>query len=217
MFINLSNEADWLEARKNYLTGSEAGSYCRVNKYNPVANLNLWEEKVGLREREDISGKPAVRFGKEAEAYLRNLFLLMNPQFDCRYDQFGLWVSDEHPFMAATLDGLLTDRETGDIWIYEGKTGTVRNSEDLKAWRDGDIPINYYCQECHQMICVPRAVGVITFALIRKEWDPEESHLFCIRIRRDEVMDDIEDVLLCATEMHEAIVSKTRPAVVLGL
>ena len=217
MFVDYPNEQAWLEARKNYLAASEAGSYCKVNKYDPAANLHLWERKLGLRQPDDLSGNPAVIFGKNAEAHLRQLFLLMHPEFDCRYDQYGLWISDKYPFMSATLDALLTDRETGEVWIYEGKTGTVRNGEDLKAWRDGDIPINYYAQECHQLICVPEAVGVITFAMIRKEWDPEESLLLESRIRRKDIEEDIEDVLQCAEEMHQAIVTKTRPSVTLSL
>lgn len=217
MLVNCSNESEWKQTRLMYLTASDAANYCGLNPYDDNGKLKLWEEKTGLKQRPDISGKEAVRFGKNAEQYLRELFLLMNPQYDCQYDQYGLWVCDKLPFMAATLDGLLVDRETGEVWILEIKTGKVRRISDMEGWQEGSIPIQYWCQECHQMICVPKAVGVITFALINVEGNPSQSYIFTVRNTRLGHEDDIAEVRDCATDMWNLIQTKTRPSVVLSI
>ena len=217
MFIDFPDRESWLDGRQDYLTASAATNYCGLNPYDQNGMLMLWEEKTGLRKSPDIGDRPSVRFGKEAEEHLRALFMLMHPEFECRYDQFGLWISDKHPFMAATLDGLLTHRDTGEVWIWECKTGTVHKASDFDDWRNGVIPINYWCQECHQMICVPQAKGVVTFAHIRKEWDPCESHLFTIWNTRQGNESDIAAIEEKAVSMWELIQTKTRPAVVMSL
>ena len=217
VFLDCENNEKWLEERQKYLTGSNAANYCDLNSYDHDGRLHYWEEKMGLRTRPDLSGKPAVQFGKQAEEHLRELFLLMHPEYECRYDQYGLWIPKRYPFMAATLDGLLTHRTTGEKWIWECKTGTVHDGEALQNWRNGDIPINYYLQECHQMICVPEAVGVITFALIRTEWNPNESYVFCFETRRCDIEDDIEETIRDAKDFQELLDKHKRPESTLSL
>ena len=45
--------------------------------------------KTGLRQTEDISEKPYVKYGTEAEKYLRSLFQLDFPEYEVNYDQYG--------------------------------------------------------------------------------------------------------------------------------
>lgn len=215
MFVDCKNETDWIKQRLSYLTASDAGNYCGINPFDKQGTLHLWEEKTGLRKRPDISSHPSVIYGKKAEPHLRDLFVLMNNEWELlRYDEFGLWVCDEHPFMAATLDGLIANT-AGEIWILEIKTATVRSGEDLRNWRNGEIPGNYWVQELHQMICVPQAAGAITFAHVRTEWNPDESYLITVAHRRDEqdVQDDMPWVLSKALDMQRMITDRERPAV----
>ena len=221
MFRECRDEAEWKKARTMYLTASDAANYCGINPFDNQGQLKLWEEKTGLKARPDISNKGAVQYGKKAEQYLRNLFLLMYARYGWefyRYDQYGLWVSDEHPFMAATLDCMVKDSKQ-DIWDLEVKTTTVHNGEALKAWRGGELPINYWVQEIHQMICAPMVVGAITFAHVMTEWNPDESYLITTFHRRDEqdVKDDMPWVLEKAIEMNEMITTKRRPNVVIKI
>ena len=51
----LSSREKWLEARSNYIGGSDASAVIGLNPYK--TNLELWQEKNGLVQPEDISGK----------------------------------------------------------------------------------------------------------------------------------------------------------------
>ena len=102
------------------------------------SNVQLWEEKTGITEPEDISDKEAVRFGKESEAAIRRLFELDFPQFHVDYDEFGMKANEpDCPFIFATLDGELTD-QTGRKGILEIKTTEIRRSIDWKKMERAD-------------------------------------------------------------------------------
>ncbi len=65
----LGSREEWLQARKNHIGGSDASACVGVNPYK--SNVDLWEEKTGLRQPEDISGKDYVIYGTRAEGHLR--------------------------------------------------------------------------------------------------------------------------------------------------
>ena len=59
-----NSRKEWLEARKSCVGGSDAAAIIGLSPYK--SNVDLWEEKVGLRKPEDISDKPYVRYGNDA-------------------------------------------------------------------------------------------------------------------------------------------------------
>ena len=63
-----------MEERKKGIGASDAACVLGRNPYK--TNVELWEEKTGIRQSEDISDKPHVKYGTEAEQYLRELFRL---------------------------------------------------------------------------------------------------------------------------------------------
>lgn len=102
----VDNRTDWLKARRKGIGGSDAASVLGISPWK--SNVQLWEEKTGIAEPEDISDKEAVRFGKESEAAIRRLFELDFPQFHVDYDEFGMKANEpDCPFIFATLDGEL--------------------------------------------------------------------------------------------------------------
>lgn len=216
MLIDCTNEKEWLKKRLQYLAASESASYCGVNPYEPDGMIRLWEEKTGLRERADISGKASVAFGKKAEEHIRAIFMLRHPEYELEYHQFGLYVSDEYPFMAATLDGLLHNKLDGTEATLEIKTATVQNGKGLDVWRTGELPIHYWTQEIHQQVCKP-TTGTWTVALVMLNWDPNTSYFFEIFHDRSEFAEDMPKLIDCAKEMHRLITTKTRPSTVIRL
>ena len=52
---------DWLKARQGRIGGSDAAAILGMNPYK--TNVQLWEEKTGRRQHEDISEKPYVKYG----------------------------------------------------------------------------------------------------------------------------------------------------------
>ena len=213
MFINCSSEQEWLAQRINYLTASDAGNYTGYNPYDPNGKLHLWEEKVGLRKRADIGSKPAVQFGKRAEDHIRALFLLQHPEYTLQYDQYGLYVSDEHPFMAATLDGLLLNNENAQHEILEIKTATVHDGKALLDWERGRIPLNYWCQILHQSECVKWACGIWVVALVRMEWNENEAAFLMhhFDVRDEEFIEDRREITKAAADMWQLIKARKRP------
>ena len=215
MFIDCKDEKHWLAQRLALITASDASNYMGVNPYDSLGKLHLWEEKVGLRKRPDISDKPSVRFGKTAEEHIRALFMLKHPEFTLQYDQFGIFINDDHKFMGATLDGLLLNETNATHEILEIKTGCCHDSESLKAWTSGELPINYYCQILHQSACLPWAIGVWVVGLISVEWDESKSYFFTHHFdtRNEDFLNDRELLVKKAIEMETSITERKRPTV----
>ena len=113
----LSSHSDWLEARSNYIGGSDAAAVLGMNPYK--TNIELWQEKTGQTTPEDISDKPYVQYGTQAEMHLRGLFRLDFPEYEVHYVENNLWLNDKYPFAHASLDGWLTEKETGRKGILE--------------------------------------------------------------------------------------------------
>lgn len=216
MLIDCRNEQEWLQERRRYLAASESANYCGLNPYDPDGMVRLWEEKTGKRDRADISGKASVAFGKRAEEHIRAIFMLRHPEYELEYHQFGLYVSDEYPFMAATLDGLLHNSIHRTQDTLEIKTATVQNAQALEQWRKGELPIQYWTQEIHQQVCKPTE-GTWTAALVMLSWDPGTTYYLESYHSRAEMEEDMPQLLEYAKEMHRLITTNTRPATVIRL
>lgn len=65
--VRLKDRDDWLRNRKR-IGGSDAAAVIGRNPYK--TNIELWQEKTGRVEAEDISDRPYVVYGTEAEQYL---------------------------------------------------------------------------------------------------------------------------------------------------
>lgn len=179
---------EWLKCRQAGIGGSDAGCIVGANKYKSARQL--WLEKSGKQSPEDISGKPAVRFGKEAEQHLRALFALTYPEYRIAYHEFRMYANDRKPFIFATLDGELTD-ETGRHGILEIKTTTIQTAAQWKEW-DGRIPDSYYIQVLHQLLATGWEFAEV-FAHIRyQKYGEIRAVLRTYHIERSEVPDDME-------------------------
>lgn len=211
MILKIDNHDDWITQRRKGIGGSDAGTVLGVNKYK--TNVELWEEKTGQREPEDISDKPAVKFGKFAEEHLRELFRLDFPDYDLSYHEFWMYVSDEYPFIYATLDGELTAPD-GRRGILEIKTCTIQNKLQWDDWEDR-IPQSYYAQILHQLA----ATGwdfVILKAYIRYYKDGElRVAIRHYRIERKDVEGDILYLIDREAEFWNSVIHKTMPALIL--
>ena len=160
---------EWLEARKNGIGGSDAATILGLNPYKTT--IQLWEEKTGKREAEDISEKPYVKYGTEAEDLLRQLFALDFPQYEVRHEENTIIKHPKYPFLFASLDGKLIDKETGEMGILEIKTTNILQSLQKEKWRD-KIPDNYYCQVLHYLNVTGYSF-VILKAQLKYDYDGE--------------------------------------------
>ena len=148
MILKPNNREEWLAARQTQgIGGSDAGTVLGLNPW--CSNVKLWRLKTGLEVADDISDKPAVKFGKIAEEHIRELFRLDYPEMQIDYHEFWMYVNDRMQWQFATLDGELTDKD-GRRGILEIKTTTIQNRSQWDEW-DGRIPDRYFAQILHQL------------------------------------------------------------------
>jgi putative phage-type endonuclease len=210
--IQLKSREEWLQHRRNYIGGSEISSVVGLNPYRD--NVTLWEEKVGLREPEDISEKEFVKYGTLAEEHLRELFKLDFPQYEVEYIENNSVLNDRYPWAAASLDGMLTERETDRKGVLEIKTTNILQSIQKEKW-DHQVPMNYYTQVLFYL-AVTEFEFVELKAQLKYNYDGEIFlHTKHYHIERNEVEEDIEYLMTKGAEFMEHVRNRTEPALIL--
>lgn len=186
-------EADWLKARLNGIGASEASAVIGCNPY--MTNVDLWMLKTGRKTAPDISSNDHVAYGHNAEEPIRELFALDYPQYTVIYGgAFDMVHNPEHPWLFATLDGRLRERETGRRGILEIKTTEILRSMAREKWRDG-VPQNYYVQLCHQLLATGWGFAVL-HAQLKRVWDGEvKTERRSYFVERAEIQDDLDYLL----------------------
>lgn len=130
--------AEWLNARRMGIGGSDAAAIVGLNQY--ITSYALWADKTGrLPEQEE---NEAMRQGRELEDYVAKRFA----------EQTGLKVrrrnqiikNDAYPFALANIDRDVVGERAG----LECKTTTSLN---MKRFRNGDFPAHYYVQCVHYL------------------------------------------------------------------
>ena len=168
---------------------------------------------MGLVLPEDISDKEYVRYGTEAEKYLRGLFALDFPEYQVLYDENSMFLNPDFPWMHASLDGELMDRQ-GRHGILEIKTTNILQSSQRRNW-EGRIPDNYYCQVLHYLAVTEYDFAVLK-AQLKSEWGGElhieVRHYF---IDRKEVEEDIRELLDAEQRFWDCVVTGRRPDLIL--
>lgn len=207
----LGSREKWLEARKGHIGGSDASACIGLNPYK--TNVELWEEKTGIRQPEDISDRDYVQYGTQAEEYLRALFSLDFPEYQVQYDENNMFLNQKYPWMHASLDGELIDPE-GRHGVLEIKTTNILQSMQREKWKDR-IPDNYYCQVLHYLIVTEYDFAVLK-AQLKSEWAGElriaTKHYF---IERKEVEEDIKNLIDAEKRFWACVVSGKRPSLIL--
>lgn len=186
--IVLRNREEWLKNRMNGIGGSEASAIIGMNPY--MSNIELWQIKTGQLIPEDISEKPYVKYGTEAEPLMRQLFALDYPQYEVGYVENNSYFNDKYPFALASLDGTLIEKETGRKGILEIKTTNILQSMQKEKW-DHRIPDNYYIQVLHYLM-VTEFDFVVLKAQLKSEFNGEvylQTRHY--KIERSEVEEDI--------------------------
>lgn len=210
--IMLSNHDEWLMARKNRIGGSDASCIVGMNPYK--TNIELWEEKTGRRVAPDISNESYVKYGHDAEEYLRELFAIDYPQYQVLYEENNMWLNDNYPFAHASLDGWLVD-EDGRKGILEIKTTNILQSMQKEKWKDR-IPDNYYIQVLHYLM-----VTEFEFAILKAQLKYEHNNgdVFLTtkhyKIERAEVEEDIKYLEDAERRFYEYIINDRQPNLVL--
>ena len=195
------NEQEWLQLRLSGIGGSEAAAVIGQSPW--CSNVELWKRKTGRSTAPDISCNDAVAYGHAAEAPIRELFSLdYESSYSTEYGgAFDMVYHPKHSFIFATLDGRLTERETGRKGILEVKTTSIlRSMQKEKWWNDGKpcLPQQYYIQLLHQLLATGFDFAVLHAQLKYEYGDGIEgirSERRTYLIERAEVQDDLDYLL----------------------
>ena len=211
VMLELGSRDEWLQARGKRIGGSEASAVVGLNPY--MSNTDLWSIKTGRREAEDISDKPYVRYGHDAEPLLRELFKLDFPDYKVGYVDNNLFLNSRYPWAHASLDGWLQDPE-GRTGILEIKTTEILQSMQKEKWKDR-IPDNYYLQVLHYMMVMEADFACLKAQL---KYDYDGDIYLQIRhywIERQDVENDIRILSEKEEEFWHHMQNGTRPATLL--
>lgn len=162
----LASHEEWLAERGKRIGGSEAACLIGLNPWK--TNVDLFREKTGRAEPTDLTENEAVRYGTEAERHLRNLFALSHPRHKVVYEENNIFINPEVPFAHASLDGWLTDLDTGLSGVLEIKTSTINAKSQLTVWNKR-IPDHYYCQVQWYLMVTGFTFGWL-YALLREPY-----------------------------------------------
>ena len=139
---NYKTQEDWLHIRKGLIAegrlgGSMIGTAAGVNPYKSAARL--WGEMKGLIEEPDISGREAVRDGRDHEDYVAQRFCEATGKSVHREN--CIFTNEKYPHLFASIDRKVSGEEAG----LECKTA---NAFRLNDFTDTEFPKSYYAQVC---------------------------------------------------------------------
>lgn len=134
---------EWLVLRKQGIGGSDAGAICGLNPY--ASPMSVYYDKI-CEDTDDYDNE-AMRQGRDLEDYVARRFMEATG-LKVRRSNSMYW-SEEHPFMFANVDRLVTGENAG----LECKTASAYNAD---KWKDGEIPAHYEVQ-CHHYMAVTGA------------------------------------------------------------
>ena len=198
-----SRHQAWLSFRTEGVGGSDMSTILGFNTYKTP--YELWLEKTGRQEPEDISGRWAIIKGNALEVELRRRFRQLHPEFQVIDGTDISLVSDAHPVMHASLDGFIYD-EASDSWgILEIKTANANRGRT--DWHDdaGELiaPAYYVAQVTHYMAVTGFRWGY--FYADIGEAEPVE-----VRFERDE--DDVDAIIHAAEDFWGFVARDEMPA-----
>jgi len=144
------NKSDWKKFHTKFLGGTSAGVLLGVSKYK--TKLDLYEEIVANNTNENEIINENITIGLKSEPLIRKMFALHFDNYKVRNPKgWECYIDKEYPFLGATIDGELTDKETKEKGILEIKTCDIRRKKDIEEW-EKNIPMQYYCQVIHYLM-----------------------------------------------------------------
>ena len=136
----MADEQKWLEARREGIGGSDASVIVGLNRWK--SPFQLWLEKTGKAEPEDLSDNEYVYWGKVLEEAVANRFCELTGK---KVQRRGLLQMDDYPYIRASVDRMVVGENAG----LECKTC---NGFAAKEWEDDEVPTAYYVQCQHYMM-----------------------------------------------------------------
>ena len=201
----------WIQARSvRGIGGSDASAIVGASPWK-TAN-DLWMEKTGQKQPEDISNDAFVAQGHRMENAIRELYASYHPDYKVTYHKYHLLYQSDRPWLFATLDGevVLPDKRKG---ILEVKTNTPVGKAGWAKW-DCQIPRQYEVQLYHQMLATGFDFADLVALLINQDGD---FTVRTYRFERAEHEEDLKWLLEKEEEFWQSVQNRTLPPMTLVL
>ena len=165
--IPYGSREEWLEIRRGYIGGSDAGAIIGMNPY--ASAFSVWAEKTGRVP--EFEGNISTRVGNQLEDFVAHLFMEETGKKVQRVN--ATIVNPKFPWACANVD-----REVlGEDALLEIKT--TSSWENTKLFRNGQYPDSWLCQASHYL-CVCECAKIYIAVLI------ECRELKIFELERDE-------------------------------
>lgn len=161
---------EWLDFRRTHVGGSDVAAIMGLSPWRTP--YQVWAEKVGLVEPEDIGDRPRVEWGTRLEADIAAKFAESHLDSGDRFlalrrpepGTVEVLVDDDRPWAMATLDGVASFDVTvegpegeydsyNDYAVFEAKTAHFPTARDWGESGSGakGVPAHYLCQVDHYL------------------------------------------------------------------
>lgn len=140
--IRCETDDEWREQRNKGIGGSDVAALMGLSPWKTP--LQLWLEKTGREQPEDISERPYVRFGVLMEPVIGDWYKKEYKSMQVRRVN-AMCRSISRPWAQASLDYEIKDYVSETWGVLEIKT--ARSSKD---WDDG-VPLYYQTQVLHYL------------------------------------------------------------------
>ena len=168
---NEAEKAAWLEKRKHYVTGTDAGKLIGVSPYG--GKFAVWLDKMGRAA--PVVETPAMKAGKKFEsAILQTYAEEMNCKLE-HVDGYQLITCDKYPRLGASLDGWNHDLKIP----VDAKNIKWKNEKWGDAWTD-QFPEYYKAQLQVQMM-----VTGATFAHLAVMFSGQDFFIYSMEYDED--------------------------------
>lgn len=137
--IPFASHEEWLQIRRKYIGGSDAGAIVGLNPYSSA--FSVWAEKTG--KAPDFEGNVSTRVGTELEDLVARLFMEETGKKVQRLN-FTL-VNEKYPWACANIDREII----GEDALLECKT--TSSFLNVKKFRTGEYPEQWYAQMTHYL------------------------------------------------------------------
>lgn len=186
--LNMSHD-EWLQHRQNSIGGSDAASIIGLNPWS--SPYTVWADKLGkIPPKED---NEAMRQGRDLEAYVAERFCEATGKKVRREN--NILINPDYPFAHANVDRVVIGEDAG----LECKTTSTLN---LKKFKNGTFPDNYYVQCVHYMMVTGAKKWYLAVLVLNKEF-------MVFEIERDE--DEINALAVSEAEFWKLVKNKTAP------
>lgn len=136
--VKTASREEWKELRSHYIGGSDAAAVVGLNAFSsPYA---LWAEKTG--KIPGFSGNLATEVGTYLEEFVAQKFAAETGKKVRKCNQS--FFNSDYPWAIANIDREIIGEDAG----LEIKTTSEMN---MKKFKGGEYPANYYCQCVHYL------------------------------------------------------------------